>query len=311
MSNKMKKKYMFIIWVLLMVHTLSPKLYSSDPPPPCWMDCPNSIWVLENIQIRLGDICSYLPFDCLNQYLTISFWHRHAECPNPNPPWNGIDNYDCQIQYMNFNEVCNTMCLSQLDIFDMYNIALKKVYEWMVDYYGINPNEPAIWRAVNVSCWGRLTDGGQDWIEYCLNYSENCCWKKYSVIEVNGVNVFTLIEAYIPEGAPPNCMLDTKPCYYSCDMVNLEEGPPEKRAIFEGGIDLVNVEYENLFERMNQKYDGHVLNIFDINGRLIYSVKISKETNPVSYIDLLKGIYFYRVIDESNLNVENGKFIKN
>ncbi|MCO5252240.1 MAG: hypothetical protein M9949_12600 [Candidatus Kapabacteria bacterium] len=215
----MKKKYLFLIGVLFIVHSIAPKLYSQYEPPPCWMDCPLSIWQLETITMRLGDICPTTPPDCFNHNLVIQFWHRHAECPDPNPPYGQISEYDCQIKSISYHENCNNMCLDQLNIFGLYNIALKKVYNWMVGEYGINPLDTAVWRAVNVSCWGKLTVEGQVIIEYCPNFSENCCWKKYHVTQVNDVNVFTLVKAYIPEGAPPNCAHDTKPCYYYCDMI--------------------------------------------------------------------------------------------
>ncbi len=199
---------------------------------------------------------------------------------------------------------------SKINIFDMYKIALKRVYNWMVGEYGINPRNPTIWRAVNVSCWAKMDSAGRVIVRHCPNYSENCCWKQYSVAEVGGVNVFTLIRAYIPEGAPPDCAIWIHDCYYYCNMDNLEEAPPGKKAVFGDGADLVSIEYDNLFERMSQKYKGHTINIFDINGKFLYSIPISTDYIPSSDMNLRTGHYFYKVIDKSNSILENGKFIK-
>ncbi len=110
------KKFLFMILLFTICLNFS-KLHSQDPPPPCWMDCPNSIWILNTIDVRLGDICTHLPSECINAKLEITFWHRHAVCPDPNPPLGEINQYDCQIKSISYPEVCNVMCISQKSIY--------------------------------------------------------------------------------------------------------------------------------------------------------------------------------------------------
>ena len=56
----------------------------------------------------------------------------------------------------------------------------------------------------------------------------------------------------------------------------------------------------------NGKYD---LNIFDINGRLVYSAYISSKEFPLKNARLNKGLFFYQIKFEDNTTL-SGKFIK-
>ena len=63
--------------------------------------------------------------------------------------------------------------------------------------------------------------------------------------------------------------------------------------------DIINFDFK---EEMNRE-----INIYSIEGKLVYSTKTSKLNNPISFKDYPKGIYNYFIKTDSDN--QTGKFI--
>jgi hypothetical protein len=142
----MMKLMMINLFVLLFT-----SISFAEDAPPCWMDCPNSVWELDHTTIPLSSLGCQLPFECQGVNIEITFWRRHAECPDGmNPPDGTINAYDCQVEKIYYPSLCQTPCLANIGMFDIYKKCLKKVLDRVkITYPG---NLDNIWRAVNVPC---------------------------------------------------------------------------------------------------------------------------------------------------------------
>ncbi len=306
---------------------MTSETFTQPPPaqPPCTPDCFEDLWTKATLTVPL------VIKTCNGCKMEIEYWYRHAECIDSTKYPPEVDDYDFQITHINLSPDCNNCVDDTINLLTLYTWANDRLMKHLfVNVWNFPNGCDTTWREAIVSCWTK-------WWQYfpfgesppqdsflvinpCPINDLKCCFKMIKVCYDRDSKLFS--REY--QGTPrhefhspyPACWLNTNgyDCKFACDTT---QEPPffslvdsiwfyfrtsDAVHIIDKEIKLIH-KLGNINIKLNPKMLGNLkLDIFDLNGRLIYTTnKYTKYFKEIILPDLTTGSYFYKIQNEDNL----------
>jgi hypothetical protein len=293
------KTLIFILTLFVISNLLTINVKALEPP--CDDPCPGNNWTyVQNVN------CPPPP-QCPSCTITYNYWWKYNNCTTPPT-----------------KEIVLGMISVQGDC-EMCTIDWDFLFMWVYNHLLINNPFPRINNCVDLlrvsqpSCWHWVPgNGGTNPIghyEYCTE--TGCCWNRFKICYNTTPPTITYLEGnnlYI------ECPFEgDSPCRFICNLIYQYYNPLPKIGI---NVDYNNSSLVNDFKvsvkSKSIQFTGTCENnldltliISDVKGKEYINMLLNTQNKKIDneiYLDKLNsGVYYYQIIDKSNI-IRSGKF---